>query len=377
MTGALELRRRGWKVRLVDPGPIPHPQASSTDISKVIRVDYGADDFYIGLMDRAIDLWKSWNAKWKEELYHGSGFLVMTRGEMAPGGFEYESFAHIGKRGHALERMDSAKLRKRFPAWAAENYTEGYFNPRAGWAESGKVVARLAEEARINGVEVREGKMFRRLLEKESRVIGIETTDGEQFISDCVLVAGGAWIPAILPHLSHLMRTIGQFVVHIRVSDPSLYQPPNFSCWAADITKTGWYGFPALDDGTLKIGNHGPGVPMQPDDPVQVPEEHIAHCREFLSETFPALADAPVIATKLCRYCDSWDGDFYIDRDPDRPGLLVAAGGSGHGFKFAPVLGKIIADAVEGKPNADGERFKWRKPGRSHSEPARFLEKKN
>ena len=75
-----------------------------------------------------------------------------------------------------------------------------------------------------------------------------------------------------------------------------------------------------------------------------------ARCREFLRETFPELARAPLDSTRSCLYCDTADGDFWIDQDPRREGLIVAAGGCGHAFKFAPLLGEIIADVFEGRP---------------------------
>ena len=82
--------------------------------------------------------------------------------------------------------------------------------------------------------------------------------------------------------------------------------------------------------------------------------------RDFLSSTFPALADAPIVYTRICMYCDTNDGHFWIAPDPERPGLIVATGDSGHGFKFAPVLGEIIADAVEEKANPLLQKFRWR-----------------
>ena len=93
--------------------------------------------------------------------------------------------------------------------------------------------------------------------------------------------------------------------------------------------------------------------------------------RRFLADSFPSLADAPVVFNRVCFYCDTKDGDFWIAPDPDRTGLTIAAGDCGHGFKFAPVLGGIIADAVEGKVNP---KFRWRsevKPGVA-KEAARF-----
>jgi glycine/D-amino acid oxidase-like deaminating enzyme len=168
------------------------------------------------------------------------------------------------------------------------------------------------------------------------------------------------------------MWAIGQPVYHFRVEDLSLYQPPRFVTWSADIANTGWYGFPALDDGTLKVANHGPGKRQTAEAPREVDPASEASFRAFFSRSLPGLTDAPVIFSRLCMYCDTWDGDFWIDHDPDREGLIVATGGSGHAFKFAPMLGPIIADVVEKKTNRFAHRFAWRKRGDLKTEYARF-----
>jgi glycine/D-amino acid oxidase-like deaminating enzyme len=360
LTAALELRRRGWRVVVIDPGPMPRPTAASTDISKVVRADYGADEQHTALGEAAIAGWKLWNAQWGEALYHEDGFLVLTHKTMRPGGFEHESFVKLTGRGHRLDRLSPVKLRKCFPAWPAEIYPDGYFNPCAGWVESGKVVVRLAAEARTAGVEVNEQKAFAGLLEQGSHIVGVRTADGGEFHADLVLVAAGAWTPTLLPHLGDVMWATGQPVLHFEVSEPAQWQAPRFPVWAADIARTGWYGFPALADGTLKIANHGAGRRIHPDEPRTVLPEEIERFREFLCESLPALATAPLIGRRLCLYCDTFDGNLWIDHDPQRPGLVIAAGDSGHAFKFAPVLGGIIADVVERKPNPLAPRYAWR-----------------
>jgi sarcosine oxidase/L-pipecolate oxidase len=83
------------------------------------------------------------------------------------------------------------------------------------------------------------------------------------------------------------------------------------------------------------------------------------------------LADAPVAATRVCLYCDTFDTSFWIDRDPGHPGLIVAAGDSGHGFKFAPVLGGLIADVVEGRSNPWTARYRWRDRADQRADTAR------
>lgn len=372
VTTALELRRRGYAVSLFDPGPLPHPDAASTDISKVIRMDYGADALYMSLAEQAFAGWDAWNREWDEAPYHQTGVMFLTREPMRPGGFEHDSFALLQQRGHRPQRMTSAALKERFPAWAAEKYPDGYFNPRGGWAESGKVVARLIDTARAAGVVLREGMAIARLLEKGSRIDGIITADGQQHRADCVVMTVGAWTPALLPHLSDAMWATGQPVLHFRPRNLADYQAGRFPVWGADISNTGWYGFPVKDDGTLKVGHHGSGKRVHPAEPRVVDPEWEARCRDFFRDTFPGLVDAPLIGSRLCLYCDTWDGNFWIDHDPAREGLVVAAGDSGHGFKFAPVLGGLIADVVERRPNPYAARFAWRARGDQLAEDARY-----
>jgi glycine/D-amino acid oxidase-like deaminating enzyme len=371
VTAARELRARGWRVTVVDPGPVPRPAAASTDISKVVRMDYGADEFYTALAESSLVGWERWNSAWETPLYHQDGFLLLATGTMEPGGFEHESFAVLHRRGHAPERLRAGDLNRRFSGWAADRYHDGYFNRRAGWVESGKVLARLAAEAEAHGVTFLQDLAFDGLLESGSHVTGVRTSDGTDLRADLVLVACGAWTPALLPHLAGVMWATGQPVVHFGAGRAAEWRAPRFPVWGADISRTGWYGFPALADGTIKIGHHGTGRRVRPDEPRHVLPGELARFREFLRESLPALRDAPIVGTRLCLYCDTFDGDFWIDHDPDRAGLVVAAGDSGHGFKFAPVLGTVTADIVEGRPNPWAFRFTWRRRDVDRTEAAR------
>jgi glycine/D-amino acid oxidase-like deaminating enzyme len=370
-SAALELCRRGHAVTLIDPGPLPHSLAASTDISKVIRMDYGADEFYLQLMEQALEGWDAWNRGWEQPLYHQTGVLFLAAGELAEGQFEGDSYALLQRRGHSPEHLSATDLAGRFPAWNTDTYPEGYFNPRGGWAESGEVVAQLIAEGKLRGVKVRAGEPVVEFLEQAGRTVGVRTAGGSEHRADWVVVAAGAWSPVLLPELADFMWPVGQPVLHFHVEEPADYQPPHFAVWTADIANTGWYGFPALADGTLKIANHGPGRRIHPDAPRQVEPEEEERFRRFLRRALPGAAEAPLAAARLCLYCDTWDGDFWIDRHPQRPGVVVATGGSGHGFKFAPMLGPLIADVVEGKPNRFAHRFAWRARGEIKTEEAR------
>jgi glycine/D-amino acid oxidase-like deaminating enzyme len=143
LAAALELRARGWQVAVLDQGAVPHPDAASTDISKVVRMDYGADELYTEMAERAIAHWDIWNALWERPLFHRKGFLILTReAEMPAGSFEHASFATLTKRGHPLQRVRRADLGRQFPAWNAQRYGDGYF--RLGGERRGGGQARPA-----------------------------------------------------------------------------------------------------------------------------------------------------------------------------------------------------------------------------------------
>lgn len=368
---SLTLARRGWSVTLLDRAKGPHPDASSTDISKMIRMDYGSDRFYHELAESALDGWDHWNSEWPDALYHPDGFLVLSSTPMAPGGFEFESHRVLTDRGYPPVRLNSATLAARYPLWNAARYPDGYVSPRGGWAESARVVARLIELGARAGVGFVQDR-FAGLESRGSRIAGVRLASGASVAADVVVVAAGAWTPSLLPWLGGVLDCVAQPVLHFGVDDPGAWRAPHFPPFAADIAGTGWYGFPALPDGRIKLGHHGAGLRVEPDARGTVDPNHVAVARRFLAESIPALASAPLVGSRVCLYCDTFDGDLVIDRDPAREGLVVAAGGSGHAFKFAPLLGDLIADAVEDRSNPWLHRFRWRAQGDPSTEEARM-----
>lgn len=338
VTAARSLRGRGLDVTLIDPAPIgtPHVDAESTDISKVVRIDYGADEDYTALGEQSIALWR------QSPLFHETGVMFISRAAMA--GFELDSYTTLRRRGHVLERLDANAIANRFPAWMRGAYVDGYFNPVGGWAESGAVVAAWNEAARREGVVVRS-----------------ETVTSLDFDADLVIVAAGSWVPQLVPELAPYLRAVGQPVYHLTPDDPSLFEAARFPVFGADISRTGYYGFP-LNRGVVKIANHGTGTTQVDDEPL----------REMLRATFPALVDAPIVGRRICTYCDTVDGNFWIARHPQNSKLVVATGGSGHAFKFAPVLGDLIATIALGEPHPLEHKFRWRTDASPAVEAARY-----
>ncbi|MBZ0288773.1 MAG: FAD-dependent oxidoreductase, partial [Anaerolineae bacterium] len=226
----------------------------------------------------------------------------------------------------------------------------------------GEPVEALIRKAQGLGVELHAGKQAEILIEQAGRVTGMVTRQNDYFYADEVVIAAGAWTPLLVPDLAPVMRAVGHPVFHVKVPDPTLFEPPQFAVFAADIANTGWYGFPQHPrQGVVKIANHGIGQRLHPvEDERVVTEADTQQFRAFLQSTFPTIADAPIVYTRRCLYCDTLDEHFWVDHDPSREGLTVAAGDSGHGFKFTPLWGGWIADAIERKPNPHLDKFRWR-----------------
>eukprot|EP00002_Diphylleia_rotans_P029097 TRINITY_DN5900_c0_g1_i1.p1 TRINITY_DN5900_c0_g1~~TRINITY_DN5900_c0_g1_i1.p1 ORF type:complete len:364 (-),score=54.10 TRINITY_DN5900_c0_g1_i1:158-1249(-) len=332
---------------------------------------------YVALMMEAFPRWREWNRRWGEELYHETGLLCVSRQHMRPGTFEHDGYRLLSNLGFPLRRLGGSlaalhEARRNFPLMS-HSHVDGYYNPIDGWAESGKVMEKLIEEARQKGVNVVTGIRCKSILTAPSahdssitNAIGIETVDGLKILADQVILSAGAWSVNILPELKQILQTSGQPVLIWKTKHPELFQGSVFPPFASDISTSGWYGFPLTKDGYFKVGNHGAGYQVTPDRLDYVPdiEMHKQYWRTFFQETFPKdVADGiEFVYSRLCYYCDSFDGDFLIDNHPKIANLVVATGDSGHGFKFAPVIGRIIADVAEKKPNEYSSRFAWRMP---------------
>lgn len=364
LAAALALSGRpATSVLVLERGRVPHPEAASTDLSKVCRMEYGADEAYMELMEGARDGWLAWNRRWSaaglDPLYHETGVLMVCLRPMEEGGFEHDSYRLLRRRGHAPERLGGARLGTRFPAWSGD-FVDGFYHAQGGFAESGRVVERLAAEARDAGIEVHEEVPVAALRRTDARVTGVELADGGRIAADHVVVAAGSWTAELVPELGASLRRSWHPVWHLRPAVAELFAAGRFPVFTADVARTGYYGFPLHPRaGVVKIGNHGPGLAAEGRAP-RVPAAATEALREFLRLRMPRLAGAEIVSDRLCPYCDTQDGDFWVAAHPELQGLVVAAGGSGHGFKFAPVLGELVAAALEGSTEGMLERFRWR-----------------
>lgn len=382
ITTAVNLCKKKYSVAIINPGHIPHPLAESTDISKIIRMEYGTDVEYMEMMEECFPVWRAWNDLFKDRLFHETGFLLLSAQSLdkEQNSFESASYHNLIRKNYKPERLSQKDIAKRFSFVNSENYAEGFYHAVGGYAESGRVVETLTRYADQLGCTIYEEQTAAELLISNDEVTGVKTREGNSFTAGHIIVCAGNLTPFLVPGLEPYMKITGHPVFHIKPNYPAIFKYPAMTVFAADISNTGWYGFPLHPkENVVKIANHGNGLTINDpeNDERKVYDDDILNLRNFLKNSIPSLANDPIVYTRRCCYTDTLDGHFWIDNHPEIKNLTVGSGGSGHGFKMAPLLGNMIATVAEGGNHKWSARYRWRHLDQASKikEEARFIQK--
>ncbi|KAH7050995.1 FAD dependent oxidoreductase [Macrophomina phaseolina] len=400
LSTALELSHRGYRnITVFDRYPPPAPDGSSVDISRIIRNDY-ADPVYARMATEAMSLWETQYA----EHYSRSGFVLMSSRGGGDDDYVAKSRATLRNLSHPYEDFEgTAALKHLFPGFQGDVPTSaGYMNRQGGWANAAGAIATLAQECAAAGVSFITGakgtvaslqtvsSSSSSSSSADRQIQNIVTEDGSVLPVDAVIVAAGAWTNQLLD-MRHAFLATAQPVGFVQLSEAEARELRGAPVMI-DFD-TGCFTFPPTQDThVLKIARHGWGYerpvevsfrggrrreggkegdgndkvvvvssPMRERRGLAVsylPGDAEEGLRRGLEKLWPGLAGRPWKQTRLCWYCDTAGGDFIFDEHPDYQGVFVASGGSGHGFKFLPVLGRYIVDCFEGIASAE-LRAKW------------------
>ena len=357
IAAAIELSARGYDVTVFDQGAVPYRNATSTDVSKGIRRTWyaGDNETYVELVERAAVKWREWEKEFDGPIYHTTGgFSIQNSFE--PGTPMYESWRYLKGRGAEIEVMSAARARERFPQFIVNDGETVVRDSWAGYLESGRAVDNLARLARGIGVEVRECTPVASVAETgQGAQIAV---DGGVEEFDRVIVAAGVWVGRLLPEVGANVQVTHQEMVLIEVEDRDLFTAPRMPIWGVDPDGDGWYGFPLLREGYVKVAKEPLGDVVDPDSDRGGTVEFQEETLEFLRGRIPQMASGRVVDGRTCLYASTPDDHFVIDWAPGHQRVLVAGGGSGHGFKFGGSIGPIIADALEEKDNSLGRLFR-------------------
>jgi sarcosine oxidase len=320
-----------------------HDQGSSHGHTRIIRQAYYEHPAYVPLVRRAFEGWYELEQRQGVHLLTACPCLTVgpTQGELVAG-------VRRSAAEHALpiEDLTAAEVMRRFPAFRLDPGPVGVLEHTAGFLYVDRCVAAQADEARKLGAILRTGET---VLGWEAAGTGVvvHTTAGRYTAGKLVLTAG-AWAGRMLGAVGSPLRVMRQVVFWLGAADESSFRRNRFPIFIADTPAGYFYGLPALDGRGLKVARHYGaeelGGPEAVDRTVSAADEEAV--RNFVRAYLPG-ADGPCRGSSVCLYTLSPDRHFIIDWHPEAAQVVVAAGFSGHGFKFAPVVGEVLADLVE------------------------------
>jgi sarcosine oxidase len=344
---AFHLARRGRRVLGLEQYGLLHDRGSSHGLTRIIRLAYHEHPSYVPLLRRAYELW--------HELEQLSGErLLITTGSIEGGPEDGPLFqgALEAARIHDLphEVLDVAELRRRFPAYGDfEPSTHVVLQPDGGFLLAERTLLAHINQAVRHGAELH---FHEPVLDWEPtadggvRVASARAT----YEADRLVICAGPWAGRLVPRIASLAVPERQVLAWLQPTRPELFAPDRFPVFVLDVEEGNYYGFPEHDVPGFKFGRyHHLREPMDPDDPDRAthPEDE-AILRAFAARYFPGGA-GPTILLKACIFTNSPDEHFVIDRLPDASQVSIAAGFSGHGYKFCSLVGEVMADlALDG-----------------------------
>lgn len=336
------LAKRGVDVLGIDQFDVPNALASHHGHSRMIRLCYYEHPDYVPLLRRAYELWREIEADCGQRLLHITGGLYL--GE-ADDDFVAGSLASARQHGLPHAYLDRSQVRERFPQFDVPDHWQAIYEPEAGLLIPERVVEAFARITRNCGGTVMERHRVTQVIE-EGQTLRIVTGRGD-FRARHVVFTQGAWTRDVGVELTVTRQVLGW----VEPARPDRFGADVFPSFAINNPdQSAHYGFPLIDDvppqGLLKIAHHWHDRPTSPETINRDPEpgdvdDFLPTLRRFLPE-----ADGPVRKQSICMYTNSPDSHFVIDRHPAYPAerATVACGFSGHGFKFASVMGEAIAD---------------------------------
>jgi sarcosine oxidase len=346
------LAGRGARVLGLERFDIPHDLGSSHGITRIIRLAYFEHPDYVPLLQRSYELWRELEGDAGEQLLRVTG--IVEGGE----GIYEGVLRSCADHDLPYEAIDGREVGRRFPAYRLPPDMPAVFQPDGGFVLPERCVVAHVNGALARGATVRARERVLEWVETES---GIRLrTERRTLDTEHLVLTAGAWSQDIARLPVGLVRGVRQALAWFQPTRPDLFVPERLPVFNLVLDGEHFYGFPVFGIPGFKLGRYdhfGPGG-----DPDAISREPTLDdempLRVFAERYFPEGA-GPTIALKTCLFEPSPDEHFLLDRHPDSERVVVGAGFSGHGFKFCPVIGEILADlALAGETRHDIELFR-------------------
>ena len=329
------LARSGDDVTLVDQFAPGDPRATSGGESRLLRSSHGADSDYTASARRARALWRELESESGEDLYVECGLTWFAHREDA---WEALSAPVLADQGIPHQRLSPDEGALLFPSWDPAGLLFLLHEPEAGIVRAQRAVQALAAQARAHGATLERGRAT-------PEGAGVRLDDGRRLEGDVVVWACGAWLPKLFPDHVPVRPVLAELFF---LDGGEAWRDPTIPAFV-DLDAM-IYGTHDLDGLGVKMAPDFDGPPHDADAPL--PAAGAAReraVREALAVRFPALAGAPLIGSKTCRYEMSIDSHFIAARHPEHDDLWLVGGGSGHGFKHGPSMAERVAPALRGE----------------------------
>jgi len=355
-------RRLGARVLGLDQFELGHSRGAGQDHSRIIRLSYHRPD-YIRLAKRAYEAWAEVEAESRTTIVTRTGGLDVAPREAAIPLSDY--IESMTAEGVPFEHLDGPEIARRWPQWRLGEEHHGLYQADAGIADPNRGNRAHQDLARRHGATLLEQSPVTRLRDHGEGTIEVELADGSRHRAPQVVLAADAWTNDLLDSFDRqLPLTIIQAqVTYFASRDPALFAPDRFPIWIW-MDDPSFYGFPTYGEAGPKSAEDVGGDEVTPATRTyDRNEDGFARLTGFLERHLPDQIGTEIL-TKTCLYTLTPDRDFVLDRLPDHPGVLMALGAA-HAYKFASVLGRILAElAVDGStPSAaDIERFRVDRP---------------
>ncbi len=342
---ALCLLERGAQVTLLDAWGPGNSRASSGGETRIMRCTYGPDQPYTELAARSLKLWKKYERQWNRQFFHPSGVLWMVSSK--DDAYERGSLHVLRDAGVKFLELSTTQMKKRWPQINFSGVDWGILE-----ADSGYLDARASCQAVVD-VFMALGGVYRQLAVlpsgvDESSVKELRFSDGTHLKTDLYVFACGPWLGQLFP------KALGNLIQPTK-QDIFFFGPPAGEVHFNDTQIPVWgdhgdrffYGIPGNFSRGFKVADDTRGEPFNPTSGERiVSQETLKRVRDYVGFRFPALRDAPLIETRVCQYEQTSDSGFIVDRHPQMNNVWLLGGGSGHGFKHGPALGKLMAEMI-------------------------------
>jgi sarcosine oxidase len=336
------LARSGLRVLGIERFGVPNEQGSSHGVTRIIRLAYYEDPSYVPLARRAYELWRELEQVAGEQLLHTTGSVDAGPADS----FVFEgSVRSCVEHGLEHEVIDGAEVNRRFPGYRLPADSMAVFQPDGGFLLPERCITAHVDAARATGAEVRTSE---RVLEWEAVPDGVRvTTDRATYEAERIVLAAGAWEGELtgLPVVAE--RQVLAWLDPLR---PELFSPERFPVFNLVVEEGRYYGFPVFGIPGFKFGRYHhleeEGDPDVLDREPRRRDEQVL--REFAERYFPDGA-GPTSSLKACLFENTPDEHFLLGLHPEHDNVILAGGGSGHGFKFASVIGEIVGQLARGE----------------------------